>query len=176
MDSYVPVGNLNLTLLHFYYHEGVALTGPNKMIRQPYIVDGEIVRDPRRTRSPLYYFSRSRFLTVLGVCLVLAVSNPANEHVFGNLSVLGAQKRPLSNGNTNKRFLQPRVTNYALFSIEERFDAVLVSGLLQSWTCSYYDRDLGPLCEVIGKETTLVLQTWHDPQPSLTCADVSFIS
>jgi hypothetical protein len=126
------------------------------MTRQPYIIDGEIVRDPRRTRSPLHYFSRARFLAVFGVCLVLAISNPGNEHVFGNLSVLGAQKSPLSNGSTNKRFLQPSVTNYGIFSIEERFDAVLVSGLLQSWTCPYYDRELGPFCKVIGKGTTLV--------------------
>jgi hypothetical protein len=149
------VGNLDLTFA-LYYHEGVLLTGPNKMIRQPYIVDGEIVRDQRRTQSSLHYFSRPRFLTAFGVCLVLAISNPANEHVFGNLPVLGAKKSPLSNSSTNKRFLKPRVTNYGIFSIEERFDAVLVSGLLQSWTCSYYDRDLGPLCEVIGKRTTLV--------------------
>jgi hypothetical protein len=146
------------------------------MIRQPYIVDGVIVRDPRLTRSPLNDFSRARFLTIFGVCVVLAISNPANEHVFGNLSVLGAQKNLLSNGSTTiKRFLQPRVTNYGLFSIEERFDAVVVSGLLQSWACSYYDRNLGPLCEVIGKKRTLV-QTWHDPRPSLTCDHVSFIS
>ena len=97
-------------------------------------------------------------MTVLGVCLVLAISNPANEHVFGNLSLLGAQKSPTSNGTTYKRFLKPKVTNYGLYSIEERFDAVIVSGLLQSWTCSYYDRDLGPLCEVIGKRETLLFK------------------
>ena len=42
------------------------------------------------------------------------------------------------------------VTNYLFFAVEEKFEAVVISALQQSWRCYYDDVKIGNVCDMIG--------------------------
>ena len=42
------------------------------------------------------------------------------------------------------------VTNYLIFSVEEKSEAVVISALQQSWHCYYNDVKIGNVCGTIG--------------------------
>ena len=127
---------------------------------QPFIVDGEIVRNPRRARHPLYCFSPQRFLLALSILAILVISNPANQPFFNEF--LGARRNAsktnkgrASKSNARKQIHTQKITNFGILSIEERFHGVLISGLYHSWLCRFESANMGSFCEFIGKQSKL---------------------
>jgi hypothetical protein len=76
---------------------------------------------------------------------VLAATNLANQEEF-------LQSRQQSASYSKKTMPYSRkVTNYGIFSVEEKFDSILISALQQSWVCSYNDFNIGNICDMAGK-------------------------
>ena len=139
---------------------------PIKMRRDARIVDGEIVRNNttfarwkrwRRQRLSMswQYVSGYRVLWVSIAILVLAATNPVNWQ-DNALLVRRKQYRATSGTTFYYNYLSSssssgrRVTNYFLFSIEETFEALVVSALQTSWSCRFGDRNIGGFCNIIG--------------------------
>jgi hypothetical protein len=127
------------------------------MTRRPTIVGGIIGGSQQHRRG--HYVNFTRLWLILSVLLVLALTNPANKGFFRALVHLpprqsGTRIHPSTSGTKRTTFFQPRVTNYGLFSVEEKIGAVTMRGLGGSWVCPHGDAELAPLCDVIGKHIT----------------------
>lgn len=125
------------------------------MRREPYIVNGEVVRDSRFVgvrRHSWHYLSWKRVWLVLIPAALLVVTNPANwqDNRFDAL------RRKTSAYPKTKQRLSRSVTNYLLYSVEEKFEAVVISALQQSWSCYYDDVNIGNVCDMIGEFSPVV--------------------
>ena len=134
---------------------------------RPRMVDGHVVRDGGSVGASSFSFRRFLLLAVLGTLLV--VTNPANEmqdtaanyvgnvvdYVMGNTE--GSRQRDLSDWAWQKVLDPPlSVTNYGIFTIEDRNTKVVFTALgTQSWSCSYYDESMGNICNALGKYMVL---------------------
>ena len=134
------------------------------MRRRPYIANGQVVRDSsgRSFRGTVRYTSRG--ISWKRVCLVLLTAgifmatNPANYLPNGPFAGLGQYQRQLSNSNNFSSQVANRVTNYLLFSVEEKFESIIFSALQMSLPCHYNDPKIGELCDIIGKLSLLILK------------------
>lgn len=126
------------------------------------VVEGHVVR------GNVSSFSVRRFLLLAVLGTLLVVTNPANdmkdtatkyiedarEHVLGTASE-GRRQQPDSLSDWAwKTVLDPplSVTNYGIFTVEDRNTKVVFRGLgTQSWSCSYFDDSMGTICNVLGK-------------------------
>jgi hypothetical protein len=130
------------------------------MTRRPTIVGGITGGSHQNGRG--HHFNFTRLWLVLSVIFVLALTNPANEVFFRALVHLpkrrpsGTRAQSSTSGTKRTTFFQPRVTNYGLFSVEEKIGAVTIRGLGSSWVCPHGDAELAPLCDVIGTTNSRV--------------------
>jgi hypothetical protein len=115
--------------------------------REPYIVGGQVVRDSGYVVRRHYwqYISWRRVWFILIATAVLAATNPANQERF-----LQSRQQSGSYSKKTMPFFR-KVTNYGIFSVEEKFDSMLISALQQSWVCSYTDFNIGHICDMAGK-------------------------
>jgi hypothetical protein len=120
------------------------------MARETYIVNGQVQRGPERQGMRTYYWQYLSWRRVWQVVIIAAVviaTNPANQNVFFANRQRSAYKR------TTSQLLSRRVTNYLFFSVEEKFESVVISALQQSWSCSYNDMAIGNFCDMIGESS-----------------------
>jgi hypothetical protein len=119
------------------------------MTGETYIANGQVRRGPERQGMRTHYwqyFSWRRLGQVVIIAAVVIATNPANQDVFFAKRQRSAYKRTTSP-------LSRRITNYLFFSVEEKFDSVVISALQQSWSCSYNDIAIGNLCDMIGESS-----------------------
>lgn len=111
-------------------------------------------------------FSSRRFLLVAILASVLIVTNPANElrHKMEDAvdKVLNrkntTRQRDHSEWTWNKMLDPPvSVTNFGLFSVEERTTKIEFLGLTQKWSCPYYNGQMGSFCSALGMWGVLLL-------------------
>jgi hypothetical protein len=122
------------------------------MRRERYVHNGQIVRDPSFIRTPFWKFIVwKRVAFIFLPVFILWLTNPANQHVLERTTFLFSSPPP----KASSKWLTPRVTNYGIFSLEEKLDGVVVYGLHLSWLCSFNDPKIGPLCETIGMHCPL---------------------
>jgi hypothetical protein len=122
---------------------------------RPRMVDGHIVRDDSLQST----FSFRRFLLVLVVTCALIITNPANQLYDQAMELVDklagnqrTQQRELSDWAWQKIMDPPvGVTNYGLFTVEERHAKVVVSALTKSWSCPYFDSRKGSFCSALAK-------------------------
>jgi hypothetical protein len=115
--------------------------------REPYIVGGQVVRDSGYVVRRHYwqYISWRRVWFILIATTVLAATNLANQEEF-------LQSRQQSGYYSKKTMsFSRKVTNYGIFSVEEKFDSIIISAMQQSWVCSYNDINIGHICDMAGK-------------------------
>ena len=123
------------------------------------MVDGHILRDGDAMAGT---FSLRRLLFVLGLAAALILTNPSNElgeqvdgFVENLLTRLGGtysgKQKKNSDWDLNRMF-DPSisVTNYGIFTVEEKSTKVNVLGLTQSWSCPYFDERMGSFCSSLG--------------------------
>jgi hypothetical protein len=75
--------------------------------------------------------------------LILCVTNPANQKAW-KAAVSLEKKKP-------SRWLTPRITNYGIFSMEEKIEGIIISGLQQSRLCPFKSKSIGDICEYLGE-------------------------
>lgn len=123
------------------------------------MVDGHILRDEGTMAGA---FSVRRLLMVAVLASALILTNPSNElgeQVDGFVENLVTQlggtytgkQKSTSDWDLNRMF-DPAisVTNYGLFTVEEKSTKVNVMGLTQSWSCPYFDEKMGSFCSALG--------------------------
>jgi hypothetical protein len=124
-------------------------------LNRPRMVDGQIVRDSSLQST----FSFRRFLLVLVVTCTLIITNPANQLYDRAMEVVDkvagnqrTRQRELSDWTWNK-LMDPSivVTNYGVFTVEERHAKVVISALTKSWSCPYFDSRKGSFCSALAK-------------------------
>lgn len=143
------------------------------------IVDGRVVRDEQsQLSSHRNCFSWRRFLFVLAVCSAMIVTNPSNEVYEHAEEALERITHPLKSTTKTRRkkrasdwalhnILDPpiSVTNYGLFTVEERHTAVTFLGLKKaSWSCPFFDETWGPFCNAAANHFCHGRPLWYDPQ------------
>ena len=80
--------------------------------------------------------------------MIMIVTNPANWQNLPLNDRRQFNKAPRT--TTAKRVAGKKViTNYLLFSVEDKFDALVISALQQTWPC-YYNY-AGSICDWAGK-------------------------
>lgn len=134
------------------------------------VVDGHIVRDGSGGSSPVGNFSFRRFLFLSVLTALLVITNPANdmkdkatstvEDVIQQLQDMTGSTASRSSRRQSgmsdwawQKMLDPplSVTNYGIFTVEDRNTKVVFSGATQTWACSYYDDRIGDFCNAIAK-------------------------
>ncbi|CAB9497159.1 expressed unknown protein [Seminavis robusta] len=119
------------------------------------LVDGQIVHSDA---FPSSSFSYRRFLFVAILATVMIVTNPANELFSKTMDIVEqvtgrkSRQHDLSDWDLNKIMDPPiSVTNYGLFTLEERHAKVVVSLLTKSVSCPYFDQRKGSFCSAVAK-------------------------
>ena len=129
------------------------------------VVDGHVLRDGGGSSASNFSFYRFLLLALLGALLV--ITNPANDMkdkatnmVDGLVQQVQGKKHDTHHGRQSdlsdwawQAVLDPplSVTNYGLFTVEDRHTRVVFSGLTQSWSCSYFDDRMGDFCNALGR-------------------------
>ena len=128
-------------------------------IRNGYIIheNERIIRG--RGRYP--YLHRSRATLLLLVTLILTLSNPGNNILLQDVknplqSIFNRiRSSPASapSSSAYSYFQQPqlgRITNYGLFSIEEKIGSINILVLQNSWKCPHDNMNFAPICDIVG--------------------------
>jgi hypothetical protein len=139
----------------------LALQSTNQTRKQKmtYIDNGRVTRDSRLlTTRWTSYFSWKRFLIIVIPTMILLVTNPVNEEYINtfNASITrdgssSSFSQKTFNFGREKFVFGRRITNYAIFSLEESFDSMKVYALRHSWTCSFTNFEIGSFCDALCK-------------------------
>ena len=145
--------------------------------RRARVVDGHVVRDGESSSSSSMGggFSPRRFVLIAIIGAALVVTNPANEfdNLFQSLrqQVMGggannrSRKEDLSDWAWKKLLDPPlSVTNFGIFTLEERTTKVDISALQQVWSCNFYDQRTGAFCNALANHLCHEKPVLYDPQ------------
>lgn len=133
-------------------------------IRHGYIIhDNERIK---RGRGKYPYLNRSRATLLLLVTLLLTLSNPGNDillqdvknplqRIFNRIrsSLTASSAAAVPPSSSYGYFQQPqlgRITNYGLFSIEEKIGSINILVLQNSWKCPHDNMNFAPICDIVG--------------------------
>jgi hypothetical protein len=86
--------------------------------------------------------------------LILLVTNPANQKVWRDY---------MSSSTPKSKWLAPRVTNFGIFSLQEKIEGVVISGLQSNVMCQFKSPQFGNFCEILGALNALakIALYWH---------------
>ena len=117
--------------------------------------NGHLTRDG--TTSKIYW---SRVILIASVLTTLVVTNPSNISYLRDIT----SENPLLSSRQNQKLSQSkylipkRMTNYGIFSVEEKIGTLRIHGLNTYWTCpNDASSDFTPLCDMIGKKACYTL-------------------
>ncbi|KAG7363515.1 hypothetical protein IV203_026876 [Nitzschia inconspicua] len=112
------------------------------MSRRRYIHDGSVIGDPSWIPKPWHaYIEWKRVACVMLPFLILLVTNPANQQAWRDY---------ISPSTKKSKWLAPRLTNFGIFSLEEKIEGVVISGLQHHVMCPFKSPRFGSTCEVLA--------------------------